>query len=203
MSTVMIDNFDLISKFLTFNSPDEFYFVQIIQRKKDFKDEEHPLGTNNNNRLIKAYYVFSVEQLMKYKEEIISLCNLFKARAGISLNKRNVKAVALEMLELLARDIRVGNYNCISKIYNSVCGQNKSSDKLWIVDLDSKNIEDIQNTVDTITSIEPIGDKIKIFVPTKAGWHLITSAFNSQKFSEKCKWEIHKNNPTLLYFNEI
>ena len=50
----MIDNFEQISKLLTFTSEDEFYFVQVLQRKKD--NPGGYLGSNNSSRLIKAYW---------------------------------------------------------------------------------------------------------------------------------------------------
>lgn len=61
----MIDNFDLISELLEFPHSDSFYFVQILQRKKDHAG---PLGgSNNNSRLIKAYFIESEEKLFLYK----------------------------------------------------------------------------------------------------------------------------------------
>lgn len=48
-----IDNFDLIEENLKFESNDDFYFLQVIQRKKD----GNVTGRGNNGaRLIKAYY---------------------------------------------------------------------------------------------------------------------------------------------------
>ena len=51
----MIDNFDLIKTMLKFESEDDFYFAQIIQRKKDNPNGVN--GSNNSSRLIKAYYI--------------------------------------------------------------------------------------------------------------------------------------------------
>ena len=61
----MIDNFNQISGLLKFDNENEFYFLQIIQRKKDHK-EGQILGSDNSSRLIRAYYIYSVEQLNKY-----------------------------------------------------------------------------------------------------------------------------------------
>ena len=86
----MINNFEQIKKLLEFRSEDDFYFLQILQRKKD-----HPAGkvngTNNNSRLIKAYFIKSIEHLEFVEPEIIELCKLFQARAGINLNRRSFK----------------------------------------------------------------------------------------------------------------
>lgn len=202
----MIDNFDLIKSLLSFNNGDEFYFLQIIQRKKDIKDSDLDVkyaGKNNHSRLIRAYYIYSVDQLEKYKEEIIAMCNLFKARACINLNKRNQKDTALEMLELLARDIRVGNYSCVSKIYNSVCGSVHSADKTFLVDIDTNDQDFIYKIESTIKQIVPVSDKVIAKIPSKSGVHLITKPFNRMEFSKHFpEVEIHKNNPTNLYIPE-
>lgn len=198
----MINNFDQIKSLLRFDNPEEFYFLQILQRKKDMT-ENHPmryLGSNNNNRLIKAYYIYSLEQLDRYTPEIITLCNIFNARASINLNRRNEKIVALEMMELLARDMRVGNYNCISKIYTTVCGQVKGNDKLWLVDVDVPDMKEVSKICFFIDNLEPVGQKIKAIIPSKSGYHIISTAFNSLKFGLNYPGvEVHKNNPTNLY----
>lgn len=46
-------------------------------------------------------------------------------------------------------------------------------------------------------------------VPTVHGYHLVCSGFNSLQFNEEIqnrgldKVNIHKNNPTLLYYNDL
>lgn len=54
----MINNFEQIKSLLKFEDENEFYFLQIIQRKKDHKESNFKLGISNNNRLIKAYYIY-------------------------------------------------------------------------------------------------------------------------------------------------
>lgn len=77
----MTDNFDKIIPLLNWRTSDDFYFLQILQRKKDHKEGIKVNGANNNSRLIKAYYVKSLESLNFYKPKIIELCKLFNARA--------------------------------------------------------------------------------------------------------------------------
>jgi len=88
----MIDNFDLIRPMLKFESEDDFYFVQILQRKKDNPNGVN--GSNNSSRLIKAYYLNSVEHLDLFKDEMIFFANHFNARVGINLNKRSYEKTA-------------------------------------------------------------------------------------------------------------
>lgn len=202
----MLNNFEIIKPLLTFKDENHFYFLQVIQRKKDFDkdggDRIRYVGSNNNNRLIKAYYIYSIEQLDRYTSEIIGLCEMFKARAGINLNPRNNRDVALDCLERLARDIRCNNYD-VSKMYNSVCGENKGTDKNWIIDLDEHDLPAQGSIMNFLDTIEPFGEKkIIAQVPSKTGMHLITKSFNRQKFKEQFPTiEIHVNNPTNLYIS--
>jgi len=101
----MINNFEQIKDLMKFEDENEFYFLQIIQRKKEHSD----LG--RNNRLIKAYHVFSFEKLEQYQNEIIGLCEKFNARAYIHLNRRNSKVVGFEMMELIATNLKNNHFN--------------------------------------------------------------------------------------------
>ena len=46
----IIDNFELIRNHMSFNNSNEFYFLQILQRKKDGNED---LQVRNGLRLIK------------------------------------------------------------------------------------------------------------------------------------------------------
>jgi len=60
----------------------------------------------------------------------------------------------------------------------------------------------INNMIEELKFIEPLGNKILAIIETKNGYHLITKPFNSQTFGEKYpEIEIHRNNPTILYVN--
>jgi len=203
----MIDNFDQIASLLKFETDRQFYFLQILQRKKDHKGTDTKLGPNNSSRLIRAYYIYSAEQLMKSKDEIVALCELFNARAGIALNRKDSFKIALEMLALGATQLKNGHYGTASGLYNTVCGQYHSDDdKSWILDLDfvppdSSEIGLLQNF---IYDQAPVGDKSIAVIPTKNGSHLITRPFDSREFSLRFKEvEIHRNNPTVLYVPDI
>ena len=58
------------------------------------------------------------------------------------------------------------------------------------------------NVMDNIDTLEPYSMDTKYItnIPTKSGWHIITTPFNLQQFKEKYpNIDVHKNNPTLLY----
>ena len=198
----MIDNFEQISKLLKFEDESDFYFIQVLQRNK----ENPELGSNN--RLVKGYYIDSLQKLEKYKEEMIKLAQVFNARVYIHLNRRNFRMLAFELLEDICHQMKSNQYQTIHHSYDSVCGKHHSDkDKTWIIDIDGEELKEtnIPELIKTINSfIEPFNNRDKIIttIPTKNGIHLISTPFNSQRFSELYpKIVLHKNNPTILYHN--
>lgn len=205
----MIDNFDLIRPLLSFRSDDDFYFLQILQRKKDHKEGGNVKGSNNNSRLIKAYYIHSLEYFDFIKPEVIELCNIFNARAGINLNRRSYEKMCLQLLRKVTDQILNKSYDKAHKAYPSVAGAYQhESDKTWILDIDNinfdqKNIDlNIHGILIRLEDIEPLGDKFIKLIPSKSGCHVLVKPFNIMKAKpmlDKWKIEVHKNNPTNLY----
>lgn len=97
---MVIDNFDQILDILEFNNSDEFYFLQIIQRKKDGCVTD---TGNNGYRTVKTYYIFSREQLERKRAKITELCQSNHARAYITLNRRNAEEVACTAIQEYAK----------------------------------------------------------------------------------------------------
>lgn len=201
----MIDNFEIIKPLLHFPNDQTFYFVQVLQRKKDHPEGTRLGGSNNNSRVIKAYYMSSVDKLDIHKEEIIKLCEVFNARACINLNPRNRKKAAHAMLIKLANQLQNEDYRGCAKVYDSVCGEYHSEmDRRWIVDIDKEDIpmmSDIQSFIQSLH--DEINNKdynILSIIPSKSGFHIITNPFNVEKFSKVYpNISLHKNNPTSLF----
>lgn len=200
----MINNFEQIKGLLDFRTEDDFYFIQVLQRKKDAKLGIKVNGTNNNSRLIKAYYIKSLEHLEFVEPEIIQLCEIFGARAGINLNRRSFKKMQLKVqLKLMKQQID-GTHNKAHKAYPSVVGAyNDDSDKKWILDLDEPIDKDrVVKMESFIRDLKPdvSSNKILASIPSKNGYHLITSPFQLDLFKKEFpEIEVHKNNPTNLY----
>lgn len=199
-----VDNFKQIREILEFDSIDEFYFLQVLQRKKDALEGRKVNGTNNNSRLIKAYYVKSLEQFDFIKPEIIELCKVFNARAGINLNRRSFEKTAFQTLKLVTDNLINKNFDKVHKTYSSAAGKfSHDREKKWIVDLDGEEentFDYIYNMAEFIDGLEPIGEKTVCRIPSKNGSHLITSPFNLKEFKDRYpKTDVQKNNPTNLF----
>jgi hypothetical protein len=194
----MIDNIELIKPLLNFSEPGDFYMLYVFKRKKD-----QPEGERDNHqsvRTIKTYCIESVEHLEKRYDEIKQLCEMFKARAYVHVQKQNHREVSLNMMVVLAQRIQDGNHKQ-KGLFDSVVGQIKTLEKRWIVDIDTKNKEVVEEVATFInTKCRPVQDKICSIIPTKNGYHLITDRFDVKTFKETYpEIDIQKKNPTLLF----
>ena len=197
----MIDNIELIKPLLNFENEGDFYMLYVFKRKKD-----QPEGERDNHqsvRTIKTYCVDSVEYLEKRYDEIKQLCEMFKARAYIHVQKQNHKDVSLEMMVSLAERIRNGQTNQ-KGLFDSVVGQIKTYEKRWVCDIDNKDDNYLLNVMRVINSCKPEGNKIYKTIPTKDGYHLITDRFDVMEFMKVFpEISVQKKNPTLLYLPSV
>jgi hypothetical protein len=192
----MTDNIEKVLPFLHFDSPDDFYYLQILQRKK----ENPQLGSNS--RVIRNYYIKSQQYLLDRYDEIKAICDATNARAMIRLNKRSFEVVGFKALQNMANTMMNREYDFLMKSYDRACGLGHHDPiKKWIVDIDCNPGESVHQAVESfIDNIEPTGIKVIETIPSKNGFHLITTAFNTQVFREKFPYiEIHKDNPTNCY----
>ena len=208
----MIDNIELIKPLLTFDKEGDFYMLYIFKRKKDQTTDK---SNHQSVRTIKSYCIESIEQLENRYDEIIQLCEMFKARGYIHIQKQNHKDVALNMITEIVNRIQSGQINQ-KNVFDSVVGQIKTQEKRWIVDIDEKEISPLMLahieyvcrpvTVPTFDEVGipigyEVGPKIESIIPTKNGHHLITKRFDVMEFKKKYPdIDIQKKNPTLLYY---
>jgi hypothetical protein len=194
----MINNLDIIKPLLNFSDKGDFYMLYVFKRKKD-----QPEGERDNHqsvRTIKTYCIESIEHLESRYDEIIQLCEMFKARAYIHVQKQNHFDVSLSMMVDLAQRIQNGQHNQ-KGLFDSVVGQIKTQEKRWIVDIDTLDASVISSVMLSISLCNPIEeDKIITMIPTKNGVHLITKRFDVMQFKKQFPdMDIQKKNPTLLY----
>lgn len=194
----MIDNLNIIKLLLNFTEEGDFYMLYIFKRKKD-----QPEGERDNHqsvRTIKTYCIDNLEYLDKRYDEIKQLCEMFKARAYIHIQKQNHKDVSLEMMMALAQKIRDGQHNQMN-LFDSVVGQLKTNEKRWIIDVDNKDGMELIRLTEVLRVTRPEGNKVESFIPTKNGYHLITKRFDVEMFRNVYPHvDIQKKNPTLLYY---
>lgn len=200
----MIDNLHQIKSLLNFEKEGDFYMLYVLKRKKDQTTDK---SNHQSVRTIKTYCVESVEYLEKRYDEIKELCEMFKARAYIHVQKQSHHDVSLNMLVALAERIRNGQHRQ-QHLFDSVVGQLKTLEKRWIIDVDGISIDgfahapfykEMRRYISELQN--ETGKKIEMtFIPTKAGFHIIASPFNLQKFKERYpEVDVQKKNPTILY----
>lgn len=222
---MIIDNFWLIKTLLDFKDKDDFYFLQIIQRKKDGNDVP---SANNGYRTIKTYYIRSLEDFERRKDAIIQLCEQNNARAYINLNVRNAREVALVAAKAYIDLVREDRCSQGHRVYDHVCGitPKMGIKKKRIVDVDGLTDGEVDVICEKIckcrsayrhNAVDDDFDNIIAQIPTVHGVHIITRGFDIKRFREileqttsislnqeqiKEITDIKKDNPTLLYFNK-
>ena len=223
---MIIDNFEQIKRLMKFEDKDDFYFLQIIQRKKDGCNV-YDSGSNGYRR-VKTYYITSIEDLEKRKDKIIELCKSNNARAYIHLNVRSAKEVALNAAKAYIDLVREDRCNQGYRIYDHVCGVTPKMGvkKKWIVDVDTKDIDKVKRLCDAIckcrsayhwNAVNDTYDNIIDKIPTPHGVHIITHRFDVGHFKsylnenlsdiftvEEIKeiCAVKEDNPTILYFEK-
>lgn len=208
----MVDNFELIKSMFYFNEANDMFFhCQIVQRAKDHKGEKVREGA------IKTYFIRSAEHLMRVKDEIILLCEHYKARAYINVAGKDFSALQSLMLVKLASDIHQGLVRNPRKYLNSAAGELKSRMPKWVVDIDDISMMNVvadklfelyaeawrrKGSDISVEALKEVGyEYIYAQIPTKQGIHLIVRPFNLQAFHKAFPdVDIHKNSMgTVLY----
>ena len=200
----MRNNFEQIRNMLRFED-DYFYFIQIIQRRK-----ENPGLANSSNRIIRSYNISSLDKFDENKDEIIKLCETFNARAYIHLNRRRWSKIALECLRHNAELIANIQYPGIKSSFETVIGRTNgesSETKTWIIDIDMNDLEvvnKIERIINGIAPIDRVTTKLKYVIPTKNGFHMITEPFDRTEFAKYMQLQgdvpdVHTDNPTILF----
>lgn len=199
----MINNFETIKNHLIFPNERSFYFIQILKRKK-----ENP-EMKSYSLPIESFYIFSVEQFERVMPHIIEKCEQNRARAYIKMNTLDANSVGLEAISVLTQELRQGNWKSLSKAFNSacgICGKQDGTEKLYLVDVDEKEYNTVMGIENFINSLNPTDNKnkIKMIVPTKNGWHLLSTGFDMQTFKQTySNVDVHKDGIVLLYYPDV
>lgn len=193
----MTDNFDLIRGLLSFTSNDDFYFIQILKRRKD-----NP-GLNTDVAVIKEYFVDSFEYFDKKRENMIEQATKNNARVTSRLNKRSYQKTAFKMLVDVANKVEQGQYKSVKNSFSSCAGKySAEKDKTWLVDVDSDDLQkyNMDEVIADINNSMPVGEKVLGKISSKTGYHLLVKPFDLRAFSQKYPTlDMKKDNPTNLF----
>lgn len=199
----MVDNFNIFAPwFDNLSDQGDFFFVQVMQRNKEKNN------VSSSGYVIKDYYFFNKETFLSKKEEITTLCKTFNARAYFWINPRNCKEVQYEIIREALEAIELGThklFKCVSRsLGRKRCNKYKSK---WILDFDTKDWNLINKYLDLVRKCRPNVNKILYYVPTVNGIHVITLGFDLEQFKQELAIakldiiDIHKDNPTILYYS--
>lgn len=205
----MINNFKLLESLLHFDNVGDFYFIQLIQRKKDNPEMKRNMNIINN------YFVYDIEKYWELEERITHECIMHGTRAYLRLNVRNAKKVAMQTLKKVTDLIISEDYKAVKNAFLSAAGEFHSEEPTrWIVDIDffegQRVLQYLDNVINCIKNLQDkyinyngsksSSYKILLQLPTKNGVHIITNPFAINEFKQKFSdIEIHRDQPTILY----
>ena len=206
-----IDNFDIIRSHLDFiDTKLDRYVVHILRRPKDISPEmKNTLGANESQRLIKTYYIDSLEYFDRKREAIKELCRANNARAYIIIQPKDNFECLLNLGQKIFETIQNKNYSVKPEhlIRQAYCEWHKTRKKQWILDLDKDEMtetwldikyggkrlckrqwtfEEVWNLVKKHLELVGKSEADMYRVPTKHGWHIVTSPFNLQAAQQEC-----------------
>lgn len=208
-----LNNVDKIRSLLSFNNTGDFYFVQIIKRRKDNPD------MSKDVKVIKSFYLNSLVDYDKVVPKMIEICEKEKSRAYIRLNIRNYNKLGLKLIAEVAQMVSNGNdLKLLPNVFDSVAGQYTSDhDKKWVVDVDWVDLPEMKSYIldgkmivgESATAkllsllqnlqIDARKEPLLELIQTKNGFHVITRPFNLQLFSNVFpNIQVHKDGLTLI-----
>lgn len=169
---MILDNIDRIKKLLKF--PDGvFYYVQVIQRKKENPD----LPVSDMKRY--QCFITSMKDLDIHLPRIKKVCEDYTARAYISLLPRSLEKLGKVCLLEYAKRVNKGLYSRIWDIPNrcalsdEVRYSDKKSKPYRMLDIDKK--EDVEAIINYMSGL---GIVVIDTLPTINGAHVVVEVFN-------------------------
>lgn len=138
-----IDNFEIAAnKLLQFDMAGEFYLVLVLKRRKDTKGGMVE-GVNEGNRLIKHYFIYDKDYLLRKEAAIKQLCEQNNARAYILPQRRSHDLVMWALHNKTGEVLKSGakNTHFDHLIRSCVAGMHEVPPdakwhKRWVIDID-------------------------------------------------------------------
>jgi hypothetical protein len=195
MSVIELDNIELIKGILNFPDKDTYYYLQVLERKKEYTRQRY------------SSPITSFQTLEKLLPNVKDICQKFEARAYISLLPRSIEKYTKELSIAVIERIKHGNYVSSNfRLTDSVALHPETIKKggnLWLFDVDSKDyLETVKDWCNTNNII------IKTIIPTFSGYHFIVQPFNPSSLGipgtmivrvNDIKFDIKKDSNTIIY----
>lgn len=203
-----IDNFENIKTILQFK-PGKYAFITIYQRKKD-----NPTLTEQMHA-VKHYYIDSYKSLDKVKNEIITLCETFNARAYITYSLRDksnfIPNILSELSNVAKCDMNRLNFEKLAATSGNILRTTKPNrnDGYLMIDVDSEYGKEILPSFMNV--LQSCDAENIITLPSVTGIHVLIDKINTYKLKnvfDKMNDKFHEHFEikgrdayTLLYAN--
>jgi len=200
----MVDNFEILKSHLTFEDKFDRYIIHVIKRAKD-DEGVRKYGASDKNRLLKTFYISSMQYLNDKIPVIKDLCESNKARAYILPQVRNNSQCLRNLLKVVVDNLDCPEIKPDHLIRTAYCAEHASRDKKWILDLDKDNMIEyvVENHGTSVAKKKWTPKQVLDFVqkklveagrfkedayliPTKNGHAIVTSPFDLQKSFKEC-----------------
>jgi hypothetical protein len=200
----MVNNLDKIKSLLVFEKGVTYYFIQVIQRKKENPD----LPKSEMQRGF--WYITSMEELEIHWPRIKKTCEDYNARAYISLIPRSLEKLGKKCLMEYSKRVINNEYSRVFAIpqKNALSKEtiySKGEKPWWCVDIDNPE------QMPKISEYFLLFTNIKAILETPNGYHLIVECFNPKvikpyatrkddyKFASGEEFTLRKECNTILY----
>lgn len=191
----MINNYKQIRSLLRFSGPEDFYFIEILKRRKD-----NP-RLNIDYKHVKEYYIYSIEEFDAMIDDLLTLCELSKAVAYIFVNRRNSHQALVKAMNVLSSAILNG-----VKMTGILCRVTSESVH---GDPQPKTLIDVNDPITENVVRNLLGSDLLAEVRTPKGTHFIVYTSKMASINENIEFstlkvegkvKVYEDGCTVLYF---
>lgn len=181
----MINNFELIKPLFYFNEGNNMFFYCHIKGYNKGKED-----------VIKTYLIRSRAHLDEIKDEIIWICEHYKARAFINISGKDFDYTNKYLLATLSNSNLSNTISSLDpvKIFERCAMNSESRTKRWLVNVDISSAEEVSNWLNEYFWIEDcriVGGDGSYYsacrystIPLENGVQYITKPFDLEKFTK-------------------
>lgn len=198
-----INNFYQLENLLEFKEGSYYKFIALIRAK----DNSGVINTKERGEIfVRQWFVDSQTSLLKYREDMISLCKATGARLYVTTDRKSVKKTIFKMLEQLYDIIKQYVFGAenpvsirkLSKFSASASSLAECSDgnKYWLIDIDKNGMTEIteQQVEQIVEDFEYIfSDKKVLTFKTLNGYHVLIKRDFDYRAEFAKRWQLCKN----------